>query len=254
LAGLTPSTTYYVRAYATNTVGTAYGNEVSFSTPPIPAFACGTSTVSDVDGNSYNTVQIGNQCWTQSNLKVSKYRNGDIIPTGLSNSAWQNSTSGAFAIYDNNLVNDGWFGKLYNHYAVMDTRGLCPTGWHVASDVDWNVLVKLLDFSSDTICNNCYQSSIAGGMLKSNATQPIQGGWYVSSIGATNTSGFTAEPGGFRNPTGSFIGFQYFGYWWTSTLHSAGALARRLDYDTGIILRFNSISTYGFSVRCVKNL
>jgi uncharacterized protein (TIGR02145 family) len=254
LAGLTPSTTYYVRAYATNTVGTAYGNELIFTTPVIPAFTCGTSTVSDVDGNSYNTVQIGNQCWTQSNLKVSKYRNGDIIPTGLGNSAWQNSTSGAFAIYDNNLVNDGLFGKLYNHYAVMDTRGLCPTGWHVASDVDWNVLVKLLDFSSDTICNNCYQSSIAGGMLKSNATQPTQGGWYVSSIGATNTSGFTAEPGGFRNPTGSFIGFQYFGYWWTSSLHSAGALARRLDYDTGIILRFNSISTYGFSVRCVKNL
>ncbi|MFM7033498.1 MAG: FISUMP domain-containing protein, partial [Bacteroidota bacterium] len=141
LSGLTLSTLYYVRAYATNAVGTAYGSQVSFTTSAAaPSFTCGTSTVTDVDNNSYNTVQIGTQCWTQSNLKVSKYRNGDNIPTGLSNSAWQGTTSGAYAIYSNDPVNDGLYGKLYNHYAVTDGRGLCPTGWHVPSDAEWTTL------------------------------------------------------------------------------------------------------------------
>ena len=100
-------------------------------------FTCGTSTVSDVDNNTYNTVRIGTQCWTQSNLKVSKYRNGNSIPSGLSNSAWQNTTFGAYAIYNNDSVNDSLYGKLYNHYAVTDSSGLCPTGWHVPSDAEW---------------------------------------------------------------------------------------------------------------------
>ncbi|MFM8786758.1 MAG: FISUMP domain-containing protein [Bacteroidota bacterium] len=117
LSGLTSLTAYNARAYAVNSAGTAYGSQVSFTTS---GFTCGTSTVSDVDNNTYNTVQIGTQCWTRSNLKVSKYSNGDNIPTGLSNSAWENTTSGAYAIYNNDPVNDGLYGKLYNHYAVTD--------------------------------------------------------------------------------------------------------------------------------------
>jgi uncharacterized protein (TIGR02145 family) len=239
LTGLTPTTTYYVRAYATNSVGTAYGNEFVFST-----FGCpGTPSVTDIDGNSYHTVQIGTQCWTQSNLKVSKYRNGDTIPTGLSNSDWGNTTAGAYAIYDNNPVNDGLYGKLYNHYAVMDTRGLCPTGWHLPTDGEWTTLETFLG-----------GSSVAGGALKSTDTQPTPGGWGAHILSAaTNSSGFTAGPGGFRNVNGGFNGVGNFGFWWSLSLSGTDAWLRHLTYGSGGVARFNILRTSGLSVRCLRD-
>jgi uncharacterized protein (TIGR02145 family) len=242
LMGLTGLTTYYVRAYATNSGGTAYGNEVTFTTPAIPSFSCGTSTVSDVDGNNYNTVQIGTQCWTQSNLKVSKYRNGDNIPTGLSNIAWQNTTAGSYAIYDNNPVNDGLYGKLYNHYAVMDNRGLCPTGWHVPTDGEWTTLGTFLG-----------GSSVAGGALKSTATQPTPGGWNWPNTGATNSSGFSAGPGGLHSGSGGIGGVGYAGGWWSSSLSGTDAWRRYLYCYNGIIDRDDDARAYGFSVRCLRD-
>ena len=214
-----------------------------------------TPTVTDVDNNTYSTVQIGNQCWTQSNLKVSKYRNGDNIPTGLSNSAWRNTTSGAYAIYNNDPVNDVVYGKLYNHYAVTDGRGLCPTGWHVPSDGEWNLLVKYLDPDADTVCVNCIQSSIAGGALKSTAMQPTPGGWNAPNMGATNSSGFTAQPGGLRSGIGDFTNMTNNGYWWSSSsvLSGPNAWNRILDYDESIIFRLYGSQTNGCSVRCLKD-
>jgi uncharacterized protein (TIGR02145 family) len=240
-----PSTLYYVRAYATNAVGTAYGNEVSFTTSAAaPSFSCGTSTVSDVDNNTYNTVQIGTQCWTQSNLKVSKYRNGDNIPTGLNNNAWQNVTSGAYSIYNNDPVNDGLYGKFYNYYAVTDIRGLCPTGWHVPSDGEWTILE-----------NHLGGSSVAGGALKSTATQPTPGGWNSPNTGATNTSGLTALPGGFRDNIGNFYSVAYLGCWWSSSVSSGSfAWLRYLTNDVSFILRNYNYPTTGFSVRCLKDI
>ena len=255
LRNLNPSTTYYVRSYAKNSNGVVvYGDEVSFSTGTlIPSFSCGTSTVSDVDGNNYNTVQIGTQCWTQSNLKVSKYRNGDSIPTGLSDTAWQNTTAGAYAIYENNPVHDGWYGKLYNHYAVMDTRGLCPTGWHVPTDSEWNVMVKYLDPNADTVCS-CEQSGIAGGALKSTVTQPTPGGWAQPNTGATNSSGFSAGPGGFRDGSGGFFIVGTLGYWWSSSLSGTNAWTRNLHFDFGNIYRYTFFArTSGLSVRCLRD-
>ncbi len=245
LRNLSPSTTYYARCYAKNSQGiVVYGNEVSFSTgTPIPSFSCGTSTVTDVDGNNYNTVQIGNQCWTQSNLKVSKYRNGDNIPTGLSNTAWQNTIDGAYAIYNNDPVNDGLYGKLYNHYAVMDTRGLCPTGWHVPTDGEWTTLENFLG-----------GSSIAGGALKSTETLPIPGGWNPPNTGATNSSGFTALPGGLRYNFGDFSDMTYYGYWWSSSLRYGWvAWNRNLNLNHGDIYRSNYFRTGGYSVRCLRD-
>ena len=253
LTGLTASTTYYVRAYAINAVGTAYGNEVSFTTPSL---RCpGTQPVTDIDGNVYNTVPIGTQCWTQSNLKVSKYRNGDSIPTGLSNSGWGSTTIGAYAIYDNNPVNDGLYGKLYNHYAVMDSRGLCPTGWHVPTDGEWNLMVKFLDPNADTICNNCTQSGIAGGALKSTATQPTPGGWASPNGGATNSSGFTAGPGGLRGDDANFAHLGFGGYYWSSSSSSGSdAWFRSLGGFGGSIHRYNPTRPSGFSVRCIRDV
>jgi uncharacterized protein (TIGR02145 family) len=243
LTALSASTLYYVRAYATNSVGTGYGSQVSFTTSAAPSFICGTTTVSDVDNNTYNTVQIGNQCWTQSNLKVSKYRNGNNIPTGLSNSAWENTTSGAYAICNNDPVNDGLYGKLYNHYAVTDSRGLCPTGWHVPSDAEWT-----------TLENHLGGSSVAGGALKSTAIQPTPGGWASPNAGATNSSGFTARPGGYLLINGIFGSIPNFGYWWSSTVISpCGAFNRYLRFDTSYLGNDCGSRVFGYSVRCLKD-
>ncbi|MFM7589923.1 MAG: fibrobacter succinogenes major paralogous domain-containing protein, partial [Bacteroidota bacterium] len=198
----------------------------------------GTPSVTDIDGSVYYTVQIGTQCWTQSNLKVSKYRNGDNIPTGLTNTDWQNATSGAYAIYNNDPVNDGLYGKLYNHYAVTDGRGLCPTGWHVPSDAEWT-----------TLENQLGGSSVAGGALKSTATQPTLGGWTSPNTGATNSSGFTAPPGGQRNVTGEFILMSNYGYWWSSS----SAWFRYLSFFNSYIFRDSGNRAYGVSVRCLKD-
>ncbi|NBY29252.1 MAG: hypothetical protein EBQ67_00120 [Sphingobacteriia bacterium] len=257
LRGLISSTTYYARSYAKNSNGVVvYGNEVSFTTTAsLPGLRCpGTPTVTDIDGNVYNTVQIGTQCWTQSNLKVSKYRNGDNIPTGLSGAQWSSTTSGAYAIYNNDPVNDALYGKLYNWYTVNDSRGLCPTGWHVPSDVEWNLLVKYLDSNADTVCVNCWQSSTAGGALKSTAMQPTPGGWNSPNTGATNSSGFTAPPSGLRNSLGVFDIMSDFGCWWSSSVSSASnAWYRFLNYDYSDVNRSNGTRADGFSVRCLKD-
>ena len=243
LIGLTHSTTYYVRAYATNSVGTAYGNEVNFMTTEIPSFTCGASSVTDIDGNTYNTVQIGTQCWTQSNLKVTKYRNGDSIPTGLSNNQWDSTTSGAYAIYNSDPVYDALYGKLYNWYAVADSRGLCPTGWHVPSDGEWTTLTTFLG-----------GEYVAGGAMKSTVTQPTPGGWYAPNS-ATNSSGFTGLPGGTWGPGGWHGNSpRNFGGWWSSSDAGSGyAWIRGLSYASSDILRLYFSRSDGFSVRCCRD-
>ncbi|MFM8837496.1 MAG: FISUMP domain-containing protein, partial [Bacteroidota bacterium] len=213
-------------------------------------FTCGTSTVSDVDNNTYNTVQLGTQCWTQSNLKVSKYRNGDIIPTGLT-TTWGTTLSGAYAIYNNDTVNDGLYGKLYNHYAVTDSRGLCPTGWHVPSDGEWKVLTKYLDPSADTNTTSTTASTTAGGLLKSTATQPTPGGWASPNTGATNSSGFSALSGGLRSLVGGFNFMTLSGYWWSSSVSSGPTAWNR---TLNPISRNNYIRQNGFSVRCLNDI
>ncbi len=258
LRGLTSSTTYYARSYAKNSNGVVvYGNEVSFTTSvSLPGVRCpGTPTVTDIDGNIYNTVQLGNQCWTQSNLKVSKYRNGDTIPTGLSNSAWENATSGAYAIYNNDPVNDGLYGKLYNHYAVTDSRGLCPTGWHVPSDGEWNNLVKYLDPSADTNFNNQFVSFTVGGELKSTSMLPMLGGWNSPNFGATNISGFSALPGGRRDFDGEFYATALDSYWWSHTVptNTSASFSCNIFYSSSIVYRGYFFWNTGISVRCLKD-
>jgi uncharacterized protein (TIGR02145 family) len=206
-------------------------------------FKCGKDNAKDVDGNSYKTVQIGTQCWTQSNLKVSRYRDGDNIPTGLSNSAWQGTTAGAYAIYNNAPANDALYGKLYNHYAVMDSRGLCPTGWHVPSDGEWTTLENFLG-----------GSSVAGGALKSTAMHPAPGGWTSPNTGATNSSGFFAPPGGLRYDNGDFNLMATNGFWWSSSVSSASiAWYRYLYCGFSDVYRSYFDRAIGFSVRCCRD-
>jgi uncharacterized protein (TIGR02145 family) len=234
--GLTGGLQYYVRAYARNSAGTYYSNEQSFT--HLTWGRCpGTPSVTDVDGNTYYTVQIGTQCWTQSNLKVSKYRNGDNIPTGLSNQDWSSTSSGAYAIYGNNNANDALYGKLYNWYAVNDSRGLCPVGWHVPSDAEWS-----------TLTNSLGGASVAGGKMKSTT------GWNSPNTGATNSSGFTGLPGGNRDSGGGFYYLGSFGYWWSSSVAGSGdAWVRGLDFISASAYRYNFDHRYGFSVRCARD-
>ncbi|MBM3919424.1 MAG: hypothetical protein FJ344_07990, partial [Sphingomonadales bacterium] len=240
LTGLTASTLYYVRAYATNSVGTAYGNEVSFTTT---AFACGTATVTDVDNNTYNTVQIGTQCWTQSNLKVGKYRNGDNISNITDNTDWSQTNTGAWCNYDNDAANDALYGKLYNWYSATDSRGLCPTGWHVPTDAEWTTLI---DFLGGT--------SVAGGAMKSTATQPTPGGWTSPNTGATNSSGFTGLSGGYRDSEGRFGNLGIYGIWWSSSDAGSGfAWGRYILFASTDASRNYYGRRSGFSVRCVND-
>jgi uncharacterized protein (TIGR02145 family) len=257
LTGLTSNAQYHVRAYANNSVGTAYGNEVTFTTlQPIGQPCPGTPTVTDIDGNIYNTVKIGNQCWTQSNLKVSRFRNGDSILTGFSNNDWYNLFyTPAYSIYNNDPQNNLIFGKLYNHESVRDSREICPTGWHVPTDTEWNVLVKFLDSDADTSCNNCVQSPIAGGALKSTSIFPIQSGWMSPNTGATNSSGFFGTPGGMRDGhTGTFNDLGNVAFWWTSSTSHAGYPARVVLHNGANVNKGGNFhGLYGFSVRCLKD-
>jgi uncharacterized protein (TIGR02145 family) len=245
---------YYARSYAKNSNGVVvYGNEVSFTTSvSLPGVRCpGTPSVTDIDGNLYHTVQIGNQCWLQSNLKTSKYRNGDNIPTGLSNSAWETTTNGACAIYNNDPVNDGLYGKLYNWYTVSDSRGLCPSGWHVPTDKEWNELILYFDPFTDTAGNwTAVQSNIAGGLLKST------GLWAPPNTGASNYSGFSSIPAGHRAYNGTYyasLGER--NHLWSSSMSPNGnPWVRSMWYDNNGIYRANNDHPNGgFSVRCLKN-
>jgi uncharacterized protein (TIGR02145 family) len=231
ITGLQPSTTYYIRAYATNGVGTGYGQQLTFTT-----LAAGQFT--DIDGNIYDTIAIGTQVWMKQNLKVSKYRNGDPIPTNLNNTTWQNTTSGAYAIYNNTASNDSIYGKLYNWYAVADSRGLCPTGWYVPGDAE---LLTLENFLGG--------SSVAGGKMKA-----VSSLWTAPNTGATNSSGFTGLPGGGRNYVGTYSGIGYYGGWWSSGQYSTpDAWYRGLYYNDGSGYRSLSTKRNGFSVRCVRD-
>jgi uncharacterized protein (TIGR02145 family) len=239
LTGLTASTTYYVRAYATNGVGTAYGNEISFSTNTSNGFSsCG--GVTDVDGNSYQTVQIGTQCWTQSNLTVSKYRNGDNIPNITDNTQWSQtntSNTGAWCNYNNDANNGTTYGKLYNWYAVTDSRVLCPTGWHVPTDAEWSNLE-----------NHLGGSTVAGGAMKSTT------GWTAPNTGATNSSGFTGLPGGYRGDGGDFFYLGTSSDWWSSSVSSYGTpFYMLLYYNAAGIFWYSTAPKVGFSIRCVRD-
>ena len=236
MTNLDPNATYYVRAYAKNSVGVAYGNELNLITA-----AASTTTVSDIDANVYNVITIGNQTWMKENLKVSRYNNGDSIPTGLSASSWGTTTTGAFAVYDSDLANEIKYGKLYNWYAANDSRKIAPPGWHVASQEEWQTLIDLL------------------GGPQSAATELKEAGlthWATPNTGATNGSGFTALPTGTRMIDGTFTLIGTNGYWWTSTEYLVGgpdAEAILLLSNSQEAVYVTDRKSYGAAIRCIKD-
>jgi len=228
LTGLAANTTYYVRAYATNSSGTGYGNQVIFSTA--------TGTVTDIDGNVYTTITIGTQVWMVENLKVTRYRNGDAIQNVTNNAAWNSLTTGAWCYYNNDPPNGAIYGKIYNRYVINDPRGLAPQGWHIPSRDEWTTLSGFLGGDVE-----------AGGKMKATTL------WNSPNTGATNSTGFTAFPGGFRYFLGVFNGIGNSGYWWTSTTFATGNWYRTLAYNETPFRTGGSNEQAGLSIRCLKD-
>lgn len=222
--------------------------KVNFS--PMSSNSCGISnvhnpgktygTMTDQQGNLYKTIVIGSQEWMAENLKTDRYRNGDAIPNILSNGVWASLTSGATCWLNNDsAANACAFGRIYNRFAVVDSRGLCPAGWHVPSDLEFN-----------TLAANLGGLDAAGGKLKSTSNL-----WQSPNTGANNSSGFSALPAGSRQfNNGSFSAPGGQGYWWSST-----NFISNLNYyyallsNNGSFIRDFVDENYGFSVRCVKD-
>lgn len=329
---LNANTTYYVRAYAINSNGTGYGTEQNFITEtagvaPVAAFTANTTTIkegesvqftdqstnnptswswdfgdgskssaqnpshtytnvgkftvkltitnsrgsnsitkndyiivnsasgvlfnpdltygsmTDIEGNIYKTIQIGNQIWMAENLRTTKLNNGVAINNFTNNALWQSATSPSYCWYNNDLTNKSTYGALYNKYAV-DTDKLCPLGWHVSTDNNWSIMVKLLG-----------GDDIAASKLKESGSAH----WANQNEGATNSSGFTALPGGMRRTdTGVFSDLNKSGFWWciNPENYAFSSWNRQMHFNENYVERYGLISynnKYGLSVRCVKN-
>lgn len=232
LSGLNNDATYYVRAYAVNTAGTVYGLQISFN------LTSGSPAVTDIDGNIYNTVSIGTQVWMAENLKTIRYNDGTSIPLVTDGGSWVSLSTPGYCWYNNDA--DSYkdiYGAIYNWYAV-NTGKLCPAGWHIPSGEELTILEEFL--------GGYY---IAGGKLKEAGTSH----WEYPNTGATNESGFTGLPGGYRGNNGMFYGKGIRSSWWSSSPYAySGSLDVNSTafYGGGI----GTSKIMGFYVRCLKGL
>jgi uncharacterized protein (TIGR02145 family) len=264
ITGLTANTTYYVRAYATNSIGTAYGNEINFTTlQNSTGINIAGPNVTDIDGNMYQSITNCGITFIKQNLNVSKYSDGTTIPEVQDNIEWGSLTTGAWCYYQHNTANGAIYGKLYNWYAVMGIydaaslnnaslrKKLAPTGWHIPTDSEWDSLINCLDPNADGGNNTL---NVAGGKMKSTGTSL----WYLINNYATNESGFTGLPGGYRTTSDthfSWIGTD--GFWWSSSEYNTSlfsfAYIRYLTRSNHQVYRGYDDKQYGYSVRCVKD-
>lgn len=228
---LDSATTYYIRAYAVNSKGITYGDEVSFTTD---------EPLTDVEGNTYKTVIIGDQVWMAENLKTKKYRDGSDIPNVTDGNTWGEIKTHAYCNFNNDEKNAAIYGRLYNHWAAVNSNGICPSGWHVPSTKEWDILIDFLG-----------GEDVAGGKLKETGTDH----WDEPNTGATNESGFRALPGGLRwhDPPGQFLYLRQRGFF--RAIPNVG----ETNY---IVLKYNTskVNNYGYqnsdhgkSIRCIKD-
>jgi len=253
--------------------------------PCVPSFTCGTSTVSDMDGNTYNTVLIGLQCWTKENLKVTRYNDGTLIPdeTMSTGPNWAALTTGARTSYLGNILTATGFvpvtdyiktyGYLYNWYAAAgivsasgpSIKNICPTGWHVPSDSEWSILLKELDVNA-VISGSQWESLIASGKMRDNIDwngRPALGGLIPPDPLATNSSGFTALPAGERGVNGSGSGSGILGgfntigslasFWSTTPFSGVPAGYYRSLDGSNSVTRGYVPRARGQSIRCIKD-
>ena len=216
-------------------------------------------TVTDIDGNVYNTVKIGTQVWMVENLKVTHYRNGVSIPNITNNLKWNTIETSAYCIYDNDSKNAAIYGLLYNWYAVADKNNICPKGWHIPSDTEWNILEKYLDNTVDTNVLGGVGIDIANKLKETGTTH-----WKNPNNEATNSSGFSALPGGITSDV-TYNGLSYnfiggVGFWWSSSKsneekddNGASGWMRSLRTNDSTITRGRHYLYAGLSIRCIKD-
>lgn len=205
---------------------------------------CG-DTLKDNDGNSYKTVQIGNQCWTAQDLRTASYQDGSSIPNVTEDIEWTGLTNGAWAYYANDDLNSDINGKLYNWFAATDSRGICPTGWKVPSDDNWKALEIELGMTEEEANSEEWRGdnkNIGGKMKDINS-------WSGENV--TNESGFSAIPAGSRTNNGTFSA-SYSATWWSSSeLNENTAWQRLLFNDHNHVYRGSSTKSFGFPIRCM---
>ena len=251
ITGLLAGTTYYVRAYATNVVGTSYGSEVSFTTSTL--ITCGTGTVTDYDGNVYTTVQIGQQCWMKENLRSTHYANGTAIASG-------SGTSSTIAYYYP-VSGNFYYGNLYNWKVVMGNasssaanpsgvQGICPNGWHVPSDAEWNQLTSYVSSQSEYLCSN-NTTYIAKALASTTGWTSYTDTCVVGNTqSSNNATGFGALPAGYYTGSYLFVGASA-NFWSSTEASSSGAWYRNLYNYSPAVGRSGYGKGYGYSVRCL---
>jgi len=213
----------------------------------LSVMGCRTKSVKDVDGNRYKTVRIGNQVWMSENLRTTRYNDGTPIPLVTKYGSWVEVAGPAYCWYNNDSVNGETYGALYNWF-VVETNKLCPAGWHVPTEEEWNELGTFLG-----------EVGSAGDMLKEVGTQ----NWKSPNEGASNSTGFKALPGGYRSFDGTFNLLGSDGFWWSSTESTwyrespdssiKLAFHRNLRYDGHDLYRYANSKSDGISVRCIKD-
>lgn len=227
ISGLAPGVTYHFRIKAENSLGISYSDDEILITLP-----------KDIENNVYKIVTIGTQVWMAENLKSTKLNDGYPLDFAPDKATWQVLSNPGYCWYDNNLVYKNIYGALYNWEAVK-TGKICPAGWHVPTDAEWTILSNYLG-----------GSSVAGGKLKESGTTH----WVTPNTGATNETGFTALPAGFRSNVGEFSKITNYGYWWSSSEFSTtDAYRQDTDNTSSNLNRLNDLKKNGYSVRCIKN-
>lgn len=211
-------------------------------------------TVTDVEGNSYQTVHIGAQEWMASNLRTGHYRDGTVIPnvtlpTGIN--GWTNLTAGAWCNYDNDPANDALYGKLYPWYAAANPN-ICPLGWHVPTDAEWMTLETTLGMPAGelNVTGNRGAAQNVGGRMKATAL------WNSPNTGATNETEFSGLPGGTRSAIqgAAFLGLEDVGVWWSASEYDITfAWFRSLGNSSGVIHRDNELKWNGYCIRCLRD-
>lgn len=216
-------------------------------------------SLSDIDGNNYNTIVIGNQEWMAENLKVTRYNNGDSITGNLTDNEWSGITEGAYAFWNNDTAMLEDYGMFYNWYAVDDSRNICPSGWRVPNEYDWN---QLSDYLINTY--NVITSDNVGDYLKSCRQQgsPLGGdcdtqehpAWngHIEHYG-TDDFGFSVLPAGMREANGSYTAIGYAGFFWTTNEITNGeAVGFGFIFDSGDLDTGSEVFNTGFCIRCIK--
>jgi uncharacterized protein (TIGR02145 family) len=256
IRGISPNTTYYVRAYAVTVKSKIYAEQEAFTTKPATASITFNpdltyQSISDIDGNTYKTIKIGNQEWMAENLKTTRFNDGEAIPLVTGDDNWYRQETPGYCWYNNSSDFKNIYGGYYNWYAVSAGK-LCPSGWHIPTDDDWNEFKSFLGMTPEQIAVEYIPETTVGNKIKETGTI----NWVEENNAATNESGFTALPGGWRTYSGSFADEGEGGGWWSASVDAQHniVLAHWVAFFTTAIYRsFLSSKNFGENVRCVKD-